>query len=147
MAADPAAGRVSDPVPEPEWLTVAQAARRLGCSERAVRKRVERGRLEVRREREGNRVRTLVRIPGAVHAAGPVAERAADPGAEPVTELRERAARLEERLAAAEGVKAELRRQVEQARADLEREWGLREEAERHRQVAAGGLAVAGQDG
>jgi DNA-binding Lrp family transcriptional regulator len=34
----------------PDWLTLAQAGRRLGCSPDAVRMRVKRGRLEGRRQ-------------------------------------------------------------------------------------------------
>jgi excisionase family DNA binding protein len=34
----------------PEWLTLAQAAARLGCTSDAVRMRVKRGRLEARRQ-------------------------------------------------------------------------------------------------
>jgi hypothetical protein len=103
---DPGAAHAAEPVADSgaasEWLTVAQAARHLGCSERAVRKRVDRGRLEVRRERSGNRVRTLVRVSGAAHAAEPVTARAAgpvaDPGAELVAELRARVAHLEDEV-------------------------------------------------
>ena len=36
--------------PLPEWLTLAQAAERLGCTPDAVRMRVKRGRLEARRQ-------------------------------------------------------------------------------------------------
>ena len=37
------------PTTSPRWLTVAEAATRLGCSPDAVRMRARRGRLEVRR--------------------------------------------------------------------------------------------------
>ncbi len=56
-----------EPVRE-EWVTVTRAARRLGISERAVRKKVERGNLEARREADGNRVRLMVRLPVEEHA-------------------------------------------------------------------------------
>jgi chromosome segregation ATPase len=127
------------------WLPVAEAARALGVTEQAIRRRMGRGTLETRREVDGNRVRTLV----AVAVTNPRAERSTEPVANPVaepdqtvTELREQVARLEERLAAAAALESELRRQAEEIRAafreriaelkaDLERERRRAEEAER----------------
>jgi excisionase family DNA binding protein len=64
-------GSDTEPIRE-RWVTVTQAARRLGISERAIRKKVERGNLEARREADGNRVRLVVRLPAEEHAEGPV---------------------------------------------------------------------------
>ncbi len=115
------------------WLTVAQAARALGITEQAVRRRVERGRLDTKRETQGNRVRTLVAVPVPT-----VEQPREDMVANQVAQLREQVARMEERLAAvaearrqAEELTAAFRRQADQARADLERERQARESSER----------------
>ena len=86
------------------WCSIAEAARRLGISERAVRKRIDAGRLEARRETVGNRVRTVVAVPAA--AAG------AASGSAEVRDLAAQIARLEERLAASEAARDELERVV-----------------------------------
>ncbi len=119
-------GQGADPDAGYRWMTIAAAARALGVSERAVRRRVERGTLESRREEEGNRVRTLVRVAaphGSPHgdpldstASG--AEPRAGPGAADA-ELREQVARLEERFAASEAARAAAGERIDELRAEL----------------------------
>ncbi len=115
------------------WCSIAEAARLLGISERAVRKRIDAGRLETRREAIGNRVRTRVAVPRPGPGAAPGAATGAEPGAAEVRDLMVQLARLEERLAAAEAARATLERERAELRADLERERRAREETERRR--------------
>jgi excisionase family DNA binding protein len=98
-----AEGRDEDAAEEhaEEWLTVTQAARRLGISERAVRKKVERGNVEARRAGDGNRIRLEVRLPAGNHTKGRVEGHAED---------------------YAEEVARTLQAEVQNLRAELERE-------------------------
>src|SRR5689334_14448582 len=104
--------------PEPgEWLSVAEAARRLGVTEKAVRNRIRRGTLEWRPA--GNHGREVLLSPDmeAGDAAGD------DPG---TVELQVRAARLEERLAMVERERdlyRDLFRDREAALAEARRPW------------------------
>jgi hypothetical protein len=106
---------------QPVWLPVAQAALRLGITQQAVRRRIARGTLEVRRETRGNRARLLVRLPDSA-VAQPVAPAVAQLGVQAVApapelaELRERLARTEGRLAAVEQERDRLLALVERRR-------------------------------
>jgi hypothetical protein len=116
---DPAGSRT---VPGPgEWLSVAEAARRLGVTEKAVRNRIRRGTLEWRSA--GNHGREVLLSPDmeAGDAAGDAA--GDDPG---TVELQVRAARLEERLAVVERERdlyRDLFRDREAALAEARRPW------------------------
>ena len=113
------------------WCSIAEAARLLGISERAVRKRIDAGRLETRREANGNRVRTRVAVPSPGPGAVPDAATGAAPGAvldaAEVRDLMVQLARLEERLAAAEAARATWERERTELRAELERSHVLAE--------------------
>jgi hypothetical protein len=153
MVDEPVAESGTEPDTEPDtergtervWLPVAEAARALGVTEQAIRRRIGRGTLETRREVDGNRVRTLVAVAvtnlRTERGAEPVANLVAE-SAQTVAALREQVARLEERLAGTAALESELRRQAEEIRAafqeriaelkaDLERERGRAEEAQR----------------
>lgn len=78
-------GMAVEGLAEPVWLPVANAARRLGVTEQAVRRRIRAGTIETRREVVGNKARTLVRVDA------PATEQVADV----VEVLREHVARLE----------------------------------------------------
>src|SRR3712207_6082947 len=108
-----------------EWLTLDDARARLGLHPDTLRRQVRRGQREGRKDNLG---RWLVRVdPGESGRIDPGA-RVDNPGisalVDPDTsgQLREQVARLEERLAAAEQVKTELRERDAELRADLERE-------------------------
>jgi excisionase family DNA binding protein len=61
---------IGQPVGHPVWLPVGEAARRLGVTREAVRRRIKRGTLETRREVDGNRVRTLCSERAVLSAIG-----------------------------------------------------------------------------
>ena len=109
------------------WCSIAEAARLLGISERAVRKRIDAGRLETRREAIGNQVRTRVAVPSPGPGAAPGAATGVEPGAAEVRDLMVQLARLEERLAAAEAARADRDRELVELRAELERARALAE--------------------
>jgi hypothetical protein len=97
---------VTEPESAGDWCTVAEAARALGVTERAVRRRIARGTLDSRRAVTGNRVLTLVRLP---------ADTAPEPGRNPPD-----AAALAE-LAALRATVAALERHIADLRAELAR--------------------------
>src|SRR3954451_21370649 len=100
--------------PEPgEWLSVAEAARQLGVTEKAVRNRIRRGTLEWRSA--GNHGREVLLSPDAEAGDGS----GDDPG---MVELQVRVARLEERLAVVERER-DLFRDREAALAEARRPW------------------------
>jgi hypothetical protein len=107
-----------DPVPDPgEWLSVAEAARRLSVSEKAVRNRIRRGTIPWRAA--GNHGREVLLTPDA--EAGDGSEDG--PG---TVELQVRVARLEERLAVVERERdlyRDLFRDREAALAEARRPW------------------------
>ena len=143
MPAEPGTGPRAEHGADVRWLTIAAAARAFGVTERAVRRRVERGTLESRREATGNRVRTLVRVdiphgdPHGVENQG--TESRAEPSAgqsaaAELAALRERAAVAEAERDAerrrVEELRAAFREHVEDLRARLAREDARREAAE-----------------
>ncbi len=93
----------AEPGPGPRWLSVAEAARALGVTERAIRRRVQRNTLEMTREVVGNRSRLLVRVDVQDHRAAAGTDRGPDPvpdrSAAKLIELTATLARLEERVA------------------------------------------------
>src|SRR3954471_10785042 len=104
--------------PEPgEWLSVAEAARRIGVTEKAVRNRIRRGTAEWRPA--GNHGREVLLSPDAEAGNG------SEDGPETV-ELQVRVARLEERLAVVERERdlyRDLFRDRETALAEARRPW------------------------
>jgi septal ring factor EnvC (AmiA/AmiB activator) len=113
---------------EPVWLTVVEAARRLGVTPQAVRARIKRGSLESRPDNKGN---LLVLV--SESADNPPATRE-----EAVATLREQVARLEERRAADEEIKAALRERVEELKGERDAERRRAEQAEiRHAELDA----------
>jgi hypothetical protein len=116
---------MSDDNPEPgpgpvaggRWVSISEAARVLEITRQAVQRRIGRGTLETRTEGTGNRSRLLVRVPPPPQEPGrqPVRQPSPATGAADV-----QIARLEERLAAAEESRAELRRELAEVKAALE---------------------------
>ena len=115
------------------WVTVAEAARRLGVTPTAIRNRLDRGTLESRPH--GNRGR-LVRLPDGVRHGD---DTGFDPqGLTGAARAAVTIARLEERLAAAmdarrqvEVLRDTFHERVEELRAELARERQQREAVER----------------
>lgn len=137
----PAEGRVED------WFTVTQAARRLGVSERAVRKKVERGNLEGRRVVEGNVARLMVRLFVEERAERPAEGHVEDHAEELVRTLREEVQNLRGELARERNHVEELRARTEDLHAHVE---DLRTERDAARIEAAelrGRLAEATRPG
>ena len=95
---------------EPTWLTVIEAARRLGVTPQAVRARIKRGSLEKRLDNRGN---VLVAVADTYEQARTTPPDSRD---QTLLALREQVARLEERVAAAESVKGELRRELDEVK-------------------------------
>ena len=104
------------------WVSIGEAARRLGISRQAVQGRLKRGTLETRMETIGNRQRLRVQLPQPLPqpAAPPVTQEATQPVALPVAAVPD--AELLARAAVAEALVAELREQVAALRAELHRE-------------------------
>jgi chromosome segregation ATPase len=91
---------------EPTWLTVIEAARRLGVTPQAVRARIKRGTLEKRLDNRGNVLVALSEEREQPATTPP------DSRDQEFLALREQVARLEERVVAAEAAKGELRREL-----------------------------------
>lgn len=103
---------------EPVWLPVANAARRLGVTEQAVRRRVRAGTIETKREVVGNRSRLLVRIDAPTTEPSPRENHLQEP--ELVT-LRGEVALLNQRVQHLEELLAEVRSERDGIRSELER--------------------------
>ena len=89
-------------------MTLAEAARVLGVRRQSVQKRITRGTLQTRVERNGNRHRVLVQLPDPLPQ--PVQQAVPEPGAHPVPDARDvELAVLHERLAVAEARVGELK--------------------------------------
>jgi excisionase family DNA binding protein len=123
MAAD-AEGHAEDAADEHaegrvgEWLTVTQAARRLGIYERAVRKKVERGNLEARRAGDGNRIRLEVRLPAGDHRGDRAEGHVEDHAEELVRTLRAEVQDLRAELERERSRAEDLRSRVEDLRTE-----------------------------
>lgn len=110
-----------------ERLTLRQAAARLGVSESAIRKRVERGTLRSDKGQDGRR---YVYLDSAELGADEVADTGADTGAD-TSATHEREALISEMV-------EELRAEVHYLRDQLHQELGRRSaEAERYQQIVA----------
>jgi hypothetical protein len=118
-----------------EWLPLDDARARLGLHPDTLRRQIRKGQREGRKDNHG-RWLVLVRadpdLPGRIDPGAPGRRDPDHARAHPDTsgQLREQVARLEERLAATEDIKAELRRQVQELRERLAREDERREAAE-----------------
>lgn len=99
------------PVPDDDWCTVAEAARRLGVTPTAIRNRMKRKSLEMRRN--GN-IGWLVHVPKP--SPSPVPEPRESPLPEPVTHGGDRVIEAQERHI------QDLQRWLDQAREDAGRE-------------------------
>ena len=127
-----------------EWMTIAAAARRLGVSRQAIQKRINRGKIENRRDNMGNpMVRVAApppqQVPGAPHRTGAATEVAAGTHQEPSKAPQEAPgmvplSALQEAISALQASHNQALAALQQAMADREQQHqqSTRDMSERH---------------